>query len=181
MLAYKKFVGKSTANERWHNVKSILKLCIGLIFASITVGCIAENYDFDPPILSLISDEKDQSIQLELVNLDWSGERHTPIKKETEDLTSVVKHEEALYSKSREQVKIQFSHLDFYIHKLSMTLRREQNDVSNSLLWKNNEEKDWQVSFEHFITPLEKGDFMLIIDLKTDRGTAQYVGKLVIE
>lgn len=41
----------------------------------------------EPPIVTPIDYEDSQSIELKLVNLDWTEERHIPIQKETKMLS----------------------------------------------------------------------------------------------
>lgn len=163
-------------------MEGIFRLFLSLFFIFLLSGCIAEDWDFNPPIVTLLDTENALSVELELVNLDWRGEENAPIRKENADVVSIGKQQEPLYSESRRKIEIQFNNQDFEIYELNISLLRKNNDIS--LLWKNGEWKEWQALLDggihYFMTPLEKGKYTMELVLETDRGTAQYVGNLVV-
>jgi len=106
-------------------MKLIFRLFLSLFFIFLLSGCIAEDWDFNPPIVTLLDTENALSVELELVNLDWRGEENAPIRKENADVVSIAKQQEPLYSESRRKIEIQFNNQDFEIYELNISLLRK--------------------------------------------------------
>lgn len=149
-------------------MKNFIKLCIGLIFVFIFTGCIGENYDFSPPAINLSSDSNMKSEELAEANVDWRGEGNIQIEKETNDILALAKEQQPLYFIAGEKVDLLPEHADFKTKGLSVSV------------WQNNKKLDLDVNDISFYLPKEKGEYVIEVNLQTDRGNAQYVGNLVI-
>ncbi|QCR31996.1 hypothetical protein [Lysinibacillus sp. SGAir0095] len=146
-----------------------LKYCIGLLVILSLSGCIGENYDFSPPSVELSSDSNFEPLELEEANIDWRGENNNQIENETEDILSLSKNLQSIYGFRGEEVDLLFGHHDFDLRELSV------------VAWKNEQKFELEASDSSFYLPSEKGDYILEVNLKTDRGTAQYVGNVNVQ
>lgn len=135
---------------------------LGIIF-SLT-GCIGEDYDFTPPSVSLFESD----IPLKEANIDWSSDKQ--YKKETADILSLAKKQKQISISPNQQDLITFDSEDFKVEELTIYLWN-QNVKTKLELNKN----------RHFNFPKEKGEFLIEVDLLTDKGTAEYVGNVVVE
>lgn len=149
-------------------MKILLRLCIGLIYVFILTGCIGENYDFSPPAITLSSDSNMNSEELAEANIDWRGEGNNPIGKETNDILALAKKQQPMYLSTGEKVDLLSDHADFKTEGLSVSV------------WQNDKRLDLEVTDISFNLPKEKGEYVIEVNLQTDRGNAQYVGNLVI-
>ncbi|MFC7321471.1 hypothetical protein [Halobacillus campisalis] len=140
-------------------MKRILMLAT-LSFVFLLSGCIGESYDFTPPSVSL------EQKELEEANINWDSDKE--YTKETEDILSLAKEQKPLYFSSGEQVTILFDSQDFAIEELS------------AQVWQNDNKTELQVNDQDFSLPKEKGEYVVVVDLISDSGTAQYVGNIVI-
>lgn len=149
-------------------MKSLLKLFLVLSFVFTLTGCIGEEYDYTPPTVTL----NDSSMTEELVeaNIDWRGENGEPLSKETGDVFSFAREQTPFHINSGQKVDIRFDNEDFAVEKLNVSV------------WKNDEEIKLEVSDDRFFSfPEEKGEYVIVLDLRSDRGIAQYVGNVVIQ
>jgi hypothetical protein len=147
-------------------LKGFLKLLIGLFFAFYLTGCIGEHYDFTPPSVTLIN----SGIQLKEANINWySPDKH--YKKETKDILSLARKQKQVSVNSGQEEFLDFDHGDFMVLDLSVWLWQKDKNIKLKL---NN--KNYQFYF-----PKEKGEYLIEVDLRTDSGSAQYVGNIVIE
>lgn len=149
-------------------MKKILKLCIGLILVFILGGCIGENYDFSPPAIKLSSNSNIKSEELVEANVDWRGEGNNPIEKETNDILALAKEQQPVYFNAGEKVDLLSEHADFKTKGISVSV------------WQNDTKLDLEVNDISFYIPKEKGEYVIEVNLQTDRGNVQYVGNLVI-
>lgn len=152
-------------------MNGFLKLFMGLFLAFTLTGCIGEDYDFTPPtvtISTVIESENEQSIELEEVNIDWNSDKH--YKKETEDILSFGREQKPVTFKSGQKVDYDFDSKDFLIEELNVSI------------WKNNKEIKLEINDDHsFHLPIEEGEYVIELNLRTDKGNAQYVGNVVIK
>jgi hypothetical protein len=71
---------------------------------------------------------------------------------------------------SGEKADLLFEHGDFDLKRVSVSL------------WQNDKKMDLEFNKDQsFSLPKEKGEYVIIVDLNTDRGNAQYVGNVTIE
>ncbi|WP_075982051.1 hypothetical protein [Bacillus massilinigeriensis] len=149
-------------------MKVFLYLIIGVFVVFSLTGCIGENYDFSPPAINLSSNSNLKSEELEEANIDWRGEGNNPIEKETEDILALAKKQQPMYFITGEKVDLLSEHADFKTEGLSVSV------------WQNEKKLDLEVNNISFYLPKEKGEYVIEVNLQTDRGNAQYVGNLVI-
>ncbi|WP_449620061.1 hypothetical protein [Robertmurraya sp. Marseille-Q9965] len=149
-------------------MKIYFKLFIGLLFAMSLTGCVGESYDFSPPSVKLSSDNTIESEELVEANIDWRGENNNQIEKESNDILEVAKNQQPMYFIAGEKVDLLFEHADFQTEGLSVSV------------WKNDKKIDLEINNISFYFPKEKGEYVIEVNLQTDRGNAQYIGNVVI-
>lgn len=151
-------------------MRSFLKLTGGLLLIFLLTGCIGEDYDFTPPTVTLESPTTLQPVELVEANLDWRGENGEQLKKETKDIQSFAKEQKQLHFNSGQQVDLRFDSEDFAVETLTVSI------------WKNAEELTLELNDDRsFYLPKEKGDYVIVVDLHTDLGKAQYTGNIIIQ
>ncbi|WP_079478996.1 hypothetical protein [Halobacillus salinus] len=143
-----------------------MKRIVIILVLFLLSGCIAEEYDFTPPTVSLTHPYADQ-IELEEANINWDSDKE--YSKETEDIYALAKEQEQKYYSSGEQVRIDFDNQDFLIEDLS------------AYLWQNGSKTELQVEDQEFSFPDEEGKYLIVVDLLSDNGSAQYVGNIILE
>jgi len=153
--------GETYMNKFW-------KMLIGLFFVFSLTGCFGESYDFSPPSVKLSSDSNIESEELTEANIDWRGENNKQIKKEIKDILVLAKKQQPMYFIAGEKVDLLFEHTDFAPQELNVSV------------WQNDKKSDLEVDDIFFHLPKEKGEYVLEVNLHTDRGNAQYVGNIGI-
>lgn len=141
------------------------------LFLTITLtGCIAEDYDFTPPTVTLMNTDSVDSVELTETNIDWRGENGKAVEKETKEVVDFARKQKELTFSSGQQVDVLFDSEDFAVEEL------------RAFLWLGNERLQLDMDEDRSFTfPKGKGSYVLEVDLQTDRGSAQYVGNIVIE
>ncbi|MBA2872267.1 hypothetical protein HNQ85_002576 [Anoxybacillus calidus] len=124
--------------------------------------------DFTPPSVSLDIDNGIQLIQLKEANINWYSDKH--YNKETKDILSLARKQKQVIVKSGQEVQILFDSEDFKVLDLRVWLWLKDKKIELKL-GKN----------RYFYFPKEKGEYLLEVDLRTDSGSAQYVGNIVIK
>lgn len=146
-----------------------LKLFIGLFLVFILTGCIGEEYDFTPPTVTF-NDYPSLNEELIEANIDWRIENNEQLKKETEDILSFAREQKQFHINSDQKVSYDFDSQDFAIEEL---------DVS---VWKDDKEIKLELYDDRsFYFPKEEGIYVIVFDLRSDRGIAQYVGNIAIQ
>ncbi len=152
-------------------MKVFLKSIIGLIFTFTLTACIGEQYDFTPPTVTIyttMGSPDEVSFELEEANIDWNSDEH--YKKITTDILSFAKEQEPVSLIPGQKVDYQFDSEDFAIKDLSVSI------------WKNNKEIKLEIiNSQSFSFPTEKGEYILQFDLRSDKGSAQYVRSIIIQ
>ncbi|MCM3585708.1 hypothetical protein M3182_08085 [Mesobacillus maritimus] len=140
-------------------------------FIVILTGCIGEEYDFTPPTVTLNdSSSLKNLVELAEANIDWRGEEGEPLTKETEDAFAFAKDQTPVSISSGQKVDIEFGSQDFAVEELEVSM------------WKQDEEMKLDVmDGRSFYFPEEKGEYVIVLDLRSDRGKAQYVGNAVVQ
>ncbi|PZX01261.1 hypothetical protein C7437_1173 [Psychrobacillus insolitus] len=151
-------------------MNGFLKLFMGFFLTFTLTGCIGEDYDFSPPTvtISTVSESmNEQSIELEEVNIDWDSDKH--YKKETEDILSFAREQKPVSFKSGQKVDYGFDSQDFAIEELNVSL------------WKNNKEIKLEINDDRsFHLPKDEGEYVIVFDLRSDKGIAQFVGNILM-
>ncbi len=145
-------------------MKNFSWLVVGLFFTFLLSGCIGEEYDFTPPIVTLSYSQ----IQLKEANIDWQSDKQ--YKKETKDILSLARKQKQVSVNSGQKDYIEFDSQDFKVEEISMWIWREDEKGKLEL------DKNRNFSF-----PNEKGEYLIEVDLLTDSGSAEYVGNIVIK
>lgn len=103
-------------------------------------------------------------------NIDWKIENNEQLKKETEDILSFAREQKQFHIKSGKKVSYEFDNQDFAIEELNVSV------------WKNDKEIQLELYDERsFDFPKEEGKYVIVFDLRSDRGIAQYVGNVAIQ
>lgn len=152
-------------------MKDLLKLSIGLFLAFLLSGCIGEDYDFSPPTVTISANDV-IDVDLQEANLDWSGEDNKPYKKETKDITKLAKKQQQLTIGPKTPGTLRFDSEDFSVGGLSAYVLDDNN---------TKQEIKMNDTDRSFTLPTEKGNYTFVVDLQTDRGSAQYVGNLFVK
>lgn len=145
-------------------MKLFSKLLTGLLGIVLLTGCIGEEYDFTPPSVTLVHSEMD----LVEANIDWKSEEG--YTKETANILQLAKEQPQVSVEAGKEDYLEFDHQDFAIKELSISVWQCEEETQLEL-------KDGQ----SFNFPNETGEFVVEVNLVTDRGTAQYVGNIVLE
>lgn len=144
------------------------KLIIGLFLVFSLTGCIGESYDFNPPSIKLLSNGNLESGELVKANIDWRGEENKQIEKDIDDILALATKQQPMYFIIGEEVNLLSNHADFKTEGISVSF------------WKNEKKSDVEVTGISFYLPKEEGEYVIEVNLHTDRGNAQYVGNIVI-
>ena len=154
--------GETYMNKFW-------KMVVGLFFVFSLTGCFGESYNFNPPSVKLSSNSTIESEELAEANIVWRGEGNK-VKKELKikDISSLAKQQPKMNFIAGEKVDLLFEHTDFAPKGLSVSV------------WQNDKKSDLKVSDISFNLPKNKGEYVIEVNLHTDRGDAQYVGKINI-
>lgn len=109
----------------------------------------------------------EQSIELEEVNIDWDSDKH--YKKETKDILSFTREQKSVSFKSAQKVDYHFDSQDFSIEELNVSV------------WKGNKEIKLEINDDRsFHFPKEEGEYVIVFNLRSDNGIAQFVGNIVM-
>jgi len=149
-------------------MKKFWKLLVGLAITLSLTGCFGEDYNFNPPTLTLSSNSNLESEELAIANSNWRGEGNKPIEQETTDIASLASKQEPMNFGAGEKVDLLFEHADF-----------ETEEINVSVLH-NNQKVDLEVHDISFTLPKDNGEYVVEVNLRTDRGNVQYIGKLNI-
>ena len=145
------------------------KTLIGLFFVLSLTGCFGESYDFSPPTVSLVNpDDITQEEKLVDANIDWTYDEK--YNKETKDILSLAKKQNKMYFNSGQKVQFSLEDEHFDAKKVEISLWQNENKIDLAI----------DNAGQYFNLPKEKGEYMIVVDLPTDKGNAQYVGNIVI-
>ena len=134
----------------------------------LLTGCFGESYDFSPPTVSLstsnaiISKEK-----LAEANIKWYQDN--VFNKKTDNLFSLARKQEPILVKKGSQ--------------LELNIENGYDDLENIevSIWKGQQETILGIEEDKtFYLPKVEGEYMIVVELDTSKGMAQYVGNLMI-
>lgn len=157
---------------RWEleDMKLVSQLLIGMFFVFSLTGCFGEEYDFSPPTVSLTNpDDITQEVQLAEANIDWTFDEK--YNKETKDILSLAKKQNKIYFKSGQRVQFNLEDGTFDAKKVEIALWQNENKIDLTI----------DNAGQYFNLPKEKGEYMIVVDVPTNKGNAQYVGIIVIQ
>lgn len=115
-----------------------------------------------PPRVSIDSDSNEE--ELESYKADWRE-----YTEETDDMSLFRNDLEPLNHDSGEKLEISFDHHDFEIEELRVYAHH------------NGEKTNLPVKDKSFDLPKEEGDYIIVVRLLTDKGSAEYAGNIIIE
>lgn len=145
-----------------------LKLIIGIFFIFLLTGCLAEDYDFSPPTVYVLTpDGSDSREILAEANIDWNDKKYN---KETKDIQALAVKQNPINFNLGELVTL---NLEDGVFDGGISVSLVANEVQRDVEFN---EKD-----HNFYLPKEQGKYILIVDVETSRGNAQYVGNLVVQ
>lgn len=147
----------------------IYQVSLAVFIAAVLTGCIGENYDFNPPALKISNSSNIMSEELAESSVDWRGEDNIQIEKDVTDKLALAKEQPQIQMAAGERVDMIFGHGDF-----------ERQELKLSLL-KDNKEFELEVTDDSFVLPDQPGEYVLQVNLQTDRGKAQYAGNIIIK
>lgn len=154
-------------------MKLYLKLLIGLLFISALTGCIGEDYDVGVPTAHLYDDTGD--MQLTEANIRWETESEN-VHETIEDVQE--------FGLSQDEIKVsanQDGTLDFKENK------KNGGDIwtdpkITAVLLNGEEQIDIKIDDARvFRFPSDKGNYVLVVEFKSNTGSAQYVGNILIQ
>ncbi|MCM3671763.1 hypothetical protein M3181_22665 [Mesobacillus maritimus] len=151
-------------------MNTFFKLIAGLFCVFLLTGCIGEEYDFSPPTVSVFTPNgMNFKEDLSVANIDWNDDEK--YNKETKDIHSFAKKQNAISFHAGELVAITLEDGDFNPNGISVSVWQEDKKI----------DLDYQKSSQDFYLPEEKGEYVIVIDIDADSGKAQYVGNVVIQ
>ncbi|MDW0110059.1 hypothetical protein [Sporosarcina aquimarina] len=150
-------------------MKTLLKISLVFLLTLSLTGCLGEDYDFSPPTVSLINpDDINQEVELEETNIEWYSDEQ--YNKKTDDIQALAKKQEPMHFNSGQKVEYTLEEGHF-----------DSDGVSVSV-WQNNSETKLEIEeIQSFYLPNEAGEYVIVFDLDTNKGNAQYVGNIVID
>lgn len=143
-------------------------MIMGMVLLVCLSGCIGENYDFTPPDITLSGSAPVEWDRLAEAKVDWLGPENKQIDKEVGDFLAFAEEQPEMYFQAGETVDLLMEHGDFALQSLSVTL------------WHDGEGTETEIEDTTFTLPKAEGDYLIEVNLRTDRGSAQYAGKLVL-
>lgn len=151
-------------------MKTLFKLIAGLCSIFLVTGCFGEEYDFSPPTVTVFTPNGINETEiLAEANIKW--EYDEKYNKETKDIQSLAKKQNALYFHPGELAAINFEDGDYDPDGISVSIWQGEKKIDVA----------YQKSSQDFHLPQEKGEYTLVIDIDSNSGNAQYVGNIVIQ
>lgn len=150
-------------------LKRFFKIFSGIFIVILLSGCIGESYDFSPPTVTLVNpDDIMQDVTLVEANIEWYHDEK--YNKETENIQTLAKEQAPIYLNAGQ--KVQYLIEDGWFDPDRITVSVLENDSELKL-----ELEDVQL----FKLPNEKGEYTVVFDIESDKGNAQYVGRIIIK
>lgn len=146
----------------------LVKIMIGMLSIFLLTGCFGESYDFSPPTVSLSSSNAIISKEkLAEANIKWYQDN--VFNKKTDNLFSLARKQEPILVKKGSQ--------------LELNIENGYDDLENIevSIWKGQQETILGIEEDKtFYLPKVEGEYMIVVELDTSKGMAQYVGNLMI-
>ncbi len=144
------------------------KIMAVLLSIFLLTGCFGESYDFSPPTVSLstsnaiISKEK-----LAEANIKWYQDN--VFNKKIDNLFALARKQEPILVRKGS--------------KLELNIENGYDELENIevSIWKGQKETILGIEEDKtFYLPKVEGEYMIVVELDTSKGMAQYVGNLMI-
>ncbi|WP_342573209.1 hypothetical protein MHH37_11925 [Solibacillus sp. FSL K6-1781] len=151
-------------------MKRYLNVAIGLLSLFLLSGCFGEDYDFSPPTVMVITPNGiDIQEALAEANIDWKYD--DKYNKETEDIQELAEMQNIIYFEPRELVALNMENGTFDPNKIKVSVLQNENKI----------ELEYFIVNQTFNLPTEKGKYILVVDIETDKGNAQYVDNIAVQ
>ncbi|WP_238602014.1 hypothetical protein [Lysinibacillus parviboronicapiens] len=158
-------------------MKVFMKLFTGMFLVFILTGCIGEDYDVGVPTAHLHVESFTPSVQLTEANINW-GASSEDVHQTIEDIQKFGLSQDEIKIFANEQATVEF----------------EENEENGGDIWTDPETqilvallKDKQRTklkindFSEFLFPTNKGRYVLVVEFISEKGSAQYVGNVLIQ
>ena len=150
-------------------LKRFFKMVSGIFIVILLSSCFGESYDFSPPTVTLVNpDDIMQDVTLTEANIEWYHDRK--YNKETENIQTLAKEQDPIYLNAGQ--KVDYSIQDGWFDPDRITVSVLENDSELKLELEE---------VESFRLPNEKGEYTVVFDIESDKGNAQYVGRIIIK
>jgi len=150
-------------------MKRSFKKSMGIFMVILLSGCIGENYDFSPPTVTLENDEDImEDVTLAEANIDWYYDEK--YNKETEDIQALAKEQDPIYLNAGQTVTYLIEDGYFEPDRISVSVLKDDSELELEL-----------EEVESFRLPNETGEYIVVFNIESSKGNAQYVGNIVIK
>ncbi|AMM93053.1 hypothetical protein QUF81_25160 [Peribacillus simplex] len=156
-------------------MKGFFRLFIGMFLIFILTGCIGEDYDVGVPTAHLYSEDLATSVQLAEGNVSWSSSSGD-VDQKIDDIQEFGLSQEKMKVTANEKVSLDFQENarnggDIWTDpKITVALLKDEQRIELEL----HENREFQI-------PNKKGWYVLEVVFTSSRGTAQYVGNILIQ
>ena len=141
----------------------------GIFIVILVSGCIGESYDFSPPTVTLENpDDIMQEVTLAEANIEWHHDEK--YNKETEDIQTLAKEQDPIYLNAGQKVDYLIQDGWFDPDRITVSVLKNDSELKLEL-----------EEVESFRLPNEKGEYTVVFDIESDKGNAQYVGRIIIK
>ena len=141
-----------------------VKFFIGVCSVILLSGCIAEEYDYTPPSVTIVYSD----IEMIESNIDWTKDEE--YKKVTEDILELAKEQPLVSVEAGKEDYLDFDSQDFAIEELTISVWQGKKQMLLALR-----------EGKSFNYPSEAGEYVVEVNLISDNGTAQYVANILVE
>lgn len=160
---------------RGDEMKGFFRLFIGMFLIFILTGCIGEDYDVGVPTAHLYSEDLATTLQLTEGNISWSSSSGD-VDQKIDDIQELGLSQEKMKVTANEKVSLDFQENvrnggDIWTdQKITVALLKDEQRIELEL----HEDREFQI-------PNNKGSYVLEVVFTSSRGTAQYVGNILIQ
>ncbi|MET3728075.1 hypothetical protein ABID52_001656 [Fictibacillus halophilus] len=155
-------------------MRRYLNVITGILLVVLLTACIAEDYDAGPPELRL--SVKEDLYGLKEANVDWKTE-DKEFKSKVDDFLSLGSEQKEITLSPNQSAEL-----------ILLENKEDGGEYTNETikvsLWKGNEEIELTTNSSNnysFSFPSDPGEYVLEVDFRTNNGSSQYVGKIILE
>ncbi|MFY0803605.1 hypothetical protein [Peribacillus frigoritolerans] len=156
-------------------MKSFFRLFIGMFLIFILTGCIGEDYDVGVPTAHLYSENLATTLQLTEGNISWSSSSGD-VNQKIDDIQEFGLSQEKMKVTANEKVSLDFQENarnggDIWTDpKITVALLKDEQRIELGF----HENREFQILNN-------KESYVLEVVFTSSRGTAQYVGNILIQ
>jgi hypothetical protein len=147
-------------------------IVIGAIYIFQQDGLISEDYSTFPPEVKLITNNEEYVLDLEAYTWEVGNSVSENTIEENISAYALGQKKSPIEVNKKQIVKLQFiKHQEFKLEQIKAYLWRDEN-----------QKEELKVEGNHtFILPNNSGNYVLELNIKSNRDHVQYVGKIVIK